>query len=546
MPGEQNNGILVQFKMRLGEITQDSWEALKNLAQNIEKFIGEAATKALEKAFGEERDLKLGAERGLVQDKDPTEAETGAGTKTNESVVPADTKQPSTDQTKGVGGGTGPGKEADPKASSTGEGEEGPSSNKEKADGKRKGFLENVKESAKDPEVLLRVTQKGIHASANMLNTGIKKGFGIVEDIYSRLKSASPLLQAIESMFNLAMQLFFMPLGNKLAEVLIPAVLELVDDVVAIWDSFEGKSLGEMFTFAIDKGTTLIGGFFNDIGDKLIEQGGMVGNIGRLLESVGNFIENNGAQVLNSILGIVTTLLGNIKHFISLWLALKATEIAMDATGPLGSLVGAKALIGAGALLTVFGTTFAASEAGLSAMGLAEGGYVPAKPGGQLAVIAEGGEGEYVVPESKKEAFIKYHGAQITDTAYRESNEGTRSVESSPSQMQYESIFRDDDPTRAYTEDIRGLTQAQPYNMFSHRSPPNTAPVNVNVRMRDSSVYGEMYSPELVDDTPQTAQESRIQNVNITYHINGYTDSELRTIIRETVDEQVAKAVYRS
>ena len=403
-----------------------------------------------------------------------------------------------------------------------------------------------MKESAKDPEVLLRVTQKGIHASANMLNTGIKKGFGIVEDIYSRLKSASPLLQAIESMFNLAMQLFFMPLGNKLAEVLIPAVLELVDDVVAIWDSFEGKSLGEMFTFAIDKGTTLIGGFFNSIGDKLIEQGGMVGNIGRLLESVGNFIENNGAQVLNSILSIVTTLLGNIKHFISLWLALKATEIAMDATGPLGGLVGMKALIGAGALLTIFGTTFAASEAGLSAMGLAEGGYVPAKPGGQLAVIAEGGEGEYVVPESKKEAFIKYHGAQITDTAYRESNEGTRSVESTPSQMQYESIFRDDDSTRAYTEDIRGLTQTQPYNMFSHRSPSNTAPVNVNVRMRDSSVYGEMYSPELVDDTSQMTQESRIQNVNITYHINGYTDSELRTIIRETVDEQVAKAVYRS
>ena len=32
---------------------------------------------------------------------------------------------------------------------------------------------------------------------------------------------------------------------------------------------------------------------------------------------------------------------------------------------------------------------------------LANGGYVPATPGGVPAIIGEGGEGEYVIPESK-------------------------------------------------------------------------------------------------------------------------------------------------
>lgn len=36
---------------------------------------------------------------------------------------------------------------------------------------------------------------------------------------------------------------------------------------------------------------------------------------------------------------------------------------------------------------------------------LAEGGYVPATPGGQLRMIGEGGEGEYVIPESKLGRF---------------------------------------------------------------------------------------------------------------------------------------------
>jgi hypothetical protein len=482
---------------------------VKQFAGVLEEFVGKAVADALKKALGEKFDLEVetkvqegGPEGGEEQGfgtVGPGQEQGGGEGKTGGPVVPNKDDTDSTDNTNH--------KRSCPQGRGEGDSSENKDGRKEE-EKKKKGFWDNIKATLKDPRKTLAISQKAIHASANMLNTGIKKGFSIVEEIYARMKSASPLLQAIESMFNLAMNLFFMPLGNKLAEVMIPAVLKLVDEVVAIWESFEGKTLGEMFAFAIDNGVRILSGYFNEIGKTLIDQGGLVGKIGLLLESIGGFIENSGVQLLTSILNISTTMLANLKHFISLWISLKMAEIAIQASGLWGDLTGVKPLIALGAVLAVGGTAFAASEAGLSAIGLAEGGYVPAKPGGQLAVIAEGGEGEYVVPESKKEAFIKYHGAQITDTAYRDSEGGTTSRITSSVPREYES-------------------------MFGMRSQDAVSRVN-------QSRY------EFQNNSDSTKSESNVQNINITYHINGYTDSELRSIIRETVDEQVAKAVYRS
>ena len=53
-----------------------------------------------------------------------------------------------------------------------------------------------------------------------------------------------------------------MPLGNKLATVMLPAILQLVDGVMEIWDKFEGKSLGDMINTAITEGSRLFGEYF--------------------------------------------------------------------------------------------------------------------------------------------------------------------------------------------------------------------------------------------------------------------------------------------
>ena len=48
-----------------------------------------------------------------------------------------------------------------------------------------------------------------------------------------------------------------------------------------------------------------------------------------------------------------------------------------------------------------FGAAFGAVSTAAGDMGFAEGGYIPATPGGRVVTVAEGGEGEYIIPESK-------------------------------------------------------------------------------------------------------------------------------------------------
>ncbi len=276
---------------------------------------------------------------------------------------------------------------------------------KEGSNSLKESFTKYVKENKKELGV------KAIKGTEQAITASLKKGFGIVEDIYGRLKAASPLLQAIESLFNLAMTLFFLPLGNKLGEVLIPATLELVDKVVDLWDKFEGKSLGEMFDIAITTGVKLFGEYFVNIGDTLKEQGGLLGGIGDLLTSVGNFIQGPGILVLNSILGVTSYVLGHLKEFISLWIALKTAELAMQATGVLGWVGGNAGIFVAAAAIAAGGIAYG----GMSIAGMADGGRVPATPGGTLRLLGEGGEDEYVVPESK---LGNISGGSITYNIY--------------------------------------------------------------------------------------------------------------------------------
>jgi len=277
-----------------------------------------------------------------------------------------------------------------------------------------KSLKEAFKDYIKDDDNKRKLLTAGVQQAEKAISASITKGFDIVKDIYARMKAASPLLQTIESLFNLAMTLFFMPLGNKLAEVLIPVTVDLLDNVVKLWDAFEGKTLGDMFSIAVNEGVKLFGEYFNNIGELLKEQGGYAAEIGRLLEWIGGFIENNGATLLRSILSVTTFVLSHIKEFISLWIAMKVAEMSMQAMGIIGDMGGK---VGPAAIATAVLLTASAgmgSWGALTGMGMAEGGYVPAKAGGSLKVLGEGGKGEYVVPEDKLGSF----GGNVTYNIY--------------------------------------------------------------------------------------------------------------------------------
>lgn len=238
--------------------------------------------------------------------------------------------------------------------------------------------------------------------------------FGVVEDIYKQMRKSSPLLEMIENLFNLAMQLFFMPLGNKLAEVMLPAIINMLDAVMDIWDKFEGKTLGEMFSIAIVEGVQLIAGYFTNLGSLLKEQGGIAETIGNLLSALGDFLSNNGVKILELVEKVFSFLMDHLGTFIGLAIEFFVASIAAqagilaylmasldwrDSLGKVMAGVAVTAAVGAGTI--GMGTVI-----GDAILGFAEGGYIPATPGGEIIRIAEGGEGEYIVPESKVGNFV--------------------------------------------------------------------------------------------------------------------------------------------
>lgn len=288
----------------------------------------------------------------------------------------------------------------------------------------KKDILWGMVSGAKSDDEEVQKQTKILQMGQEVMQTGIKTvtsitqgSFDFLQMIYQQLKSASPLLQTIESLFNLAVTLFFMPLGNKLAEVMLPAVLELVDNVVSMWDAMEGMSLSEMITFMMETGVQYFAQFFNDIGDTLIEQGGLLGSIGDMLKTIGGLIENSGG-ILNTMVSLSTFIVSHLKEIISLIVAFYAMQYTMQLASMYANAIGQTVFgsLGAGvaAVVGVGAITGATAYGVMSMYGMAEGGYVPATEGGQWRLLGEGGQGEYVIPENQ----INNLGGNTTNNYY--------------------------------------------------------------------------------------------------------------------------------
>ena len=281
-------------------------------------------------------------------------------------------------------------------------------------------MLNGEMSSDKEVQKQTRILQMG----QEVMQTGIKGltnitqgSFDFLQMIYQQLKSASPLLQTIESLFNLAVTLFFMPLGNKLAEVLLPAVLQLVDNVVDMWDAMEGMTLSQMITYMMETGVQYFAQFFNDIGDLLIEEGGTLANIGELMKTIGGLIENSGG-ILNTMVSLSTFIVSHLKEIISLIVAFYAMQYTMQLASMYANAIGHTVFgsLGAGvaAVVGIGAITGATTYGVMSMYGMAEGGYVPATEGGQWRLLGEGGQGEYVIPENQ----INNLGGNTTNNYY--------------------------------------------------------------------------------------------------------------------------------
>ena len=259
----------------------------------------------------------------------------------------------------------------------------------------------------------MALAAQGTHMVAEVSQNILKGSFQFIEQIYEKLKQASPLLQAVEQLFSLAMTLFFMPLGNKLGEMLIPAVIQLMDDVMAIWDSFEGKSLGDMFDYGVKALMTGLSRFFNDIGGQLAKEGGALSNIGHMLQTVGSFLEKSGARLFDVLTRFASFVLDHLAQIVGLIVGFQTAYLAIQIAGALGPFLGdvakgtaAAVLMGAIGAGTIAGTlTTTAIDSMIGSTPMATGGHVSPVPGGIITRLAEAGEGEWVIPDSKMGAL---------------------------------------------------------------------------------------------------------------------------------------------
>ena len=302
----------------------------------------------------------------------------------------------------------------------------------------------------------------------------MKTAVGIIEDIHKRIKQASPLLQSVESLFNLAVQLFFMPLGNKLATVMIPAIIQLVDDVMEMWDKIDGMDLGEMLTTMIDYGVKAFGNYFINLGEDLEKQGDLIGTLGSIMKSLGTFIKEDLKDLLKFGLNVLEWIFDNIGMLVEAFIEFKIASIALQTAQLAATIFSSHPLLAAAAAIAAveYGAHKALDETGVSDMvnslpGNASGRYVGATEGGRGVKVAEGGEGEFILPESKLGSMMDSISDRMVDIA-----------------------------------------QVQP--------------------------------------TQPQKEESHPQTINNNFYINGYTDNELVSLIRSTVNEQVSQSRLRS
>lgn len=295
--------------------------------------------------------------------------------------------------------------------------------------------------------------------------------FGVVEDIYKQMRKSSPLLEMIENLFNLAMQLFFMPLGNKLAEVMLPAIINLLDAVMDIWDKFEGKTLGEMFSIAITEGVQLIAGYFMELGGLLEEQGGIVRAIGNLLSSLGNFLSDNGVKILEWVEKVFSFLMDHIGTFIGMAIEFFVASIAAQA-GILAYLMasldwknslGKIAAIGATTAVVSAGAIGMGTVIGDAILGFAEGGYIPATPGGEIIRVAEGGEGEYIIPESKVDTMLPGMIPYNSSVSNVNTNVSTANMGGNVTNNFYFEGLTNDDLRRIIKEEVDNMVSQSKY-----------------------------------------------------------------------------------
>lgn len=224
---------------------------------------------------------------------------------------------------------------------------------------------------------------------------GIALGVGSIVALLNKLVKASPVLQGVLDLFNLAVNMLLMPLGNAIGEKMLPAVLEMVTWAVDVG----GPALATL----VDAGQWVWDFFAGDQFQGIFDAIDMMKD--------GQFLEGLGKLLYNLLMNVPW-----IKMLVSFWQQLWSwIKPAWDTLSntiltPIKSAIGA--IVQALDSIGNFGGGIVDNVKGF--LGLASGGLVMGTPFGTPAIIGEGGQSELIVPlDEVQETFNGGKGITI-------------------------------------------------------------------------------------------------------------------------------------
>lgn len=225
---------------------------------------------------------------------------------------------------------------------------------------------------------------------------GIALGVGSIVALLNKLVKASPVLQGVLDLFNLAVNMLLMPLGNAIGERMLPAVLEMVTWAVDVG----GPALAGLVDFGQNLWNWFCGDQIGAIIDAVnfFKNGDWLGGLEKVWEAL-----MNG----NPLLHVLKDGLFWIKDKVLLpmwnWLSHPVENIFKPMGQAIKSVFEGIGDMGGNVVDSVKGF-----------LGLASGGLVMGTPFGTPAIIGEGGQSELIVPlDEVQETFNGGKGITI-------------------------------------------------------------------------------------------------------------------------------------
>lgn len=294
------------------------------------------------------------------------------------------------------------------------------------------GIAGNMSDGAKGKGALavagaaLAIGGQVTSAAGSAISGGWNTAIGFLKSINKaviKIMNTSPVFEAIRNILNLAYQMAFLPAMTLLQTNLLPLFTNLLNWAVGfgqdfavtfqkyiepITDSFRSALSGVMEFFNSRKNdiAELLAGAIQTLPAMLQIQKAMielvVNNKDAILETVNLTLQAMKSLVSQGVIDALLDFARSSADFIKEYgedlirTMVKIAKFLQTLTGGIFDLSNSNKtkVSGTGignALVGGFRTIFH----------LAEGGYVPSTPGGVPAIIGEGGEGEYVIPESK-------------------------------------------------------------------------------------------------------------------------------------------------